>query len=743
MRVSHLAAMATLVALLGAMFVAMGSVSAVSVGACDPDGTTMLGIGDTCTITVVAGTTGIADPLDSDGNGGDSAVTLDKEQDQIQSSNDNYADVTTTAVSGTTATVTANGVGSATITYNDYTAAVADDPQTVKDEEAPATMVSKTYSISVQKIAVTKIEFGAVEGGTFVADSDEIFGAGTDVTVRVTISYPNSRADDGSTLNDTTPDNDIQVTLTVPSTGLSLTSGTGQRQTVSVNPVTTGKSPTTTADFTLLTDGAPDGTYVVTATATQGHLTPDPADLAQDPNQVLSNSAKFTDELTISDAGNFVKSASLDLGLKEGPPDANAANDMPESGSVGRTGSVNLVLSITNGIDNPVNAADVDEIRIVAPFGDVKYYATNDKTSAKDADPTNIVGAVKKGSVVINVASSGQKPRTIDVYAIVLGKAGVATTETVSLNFTGDAASVDLADATENLRSINLEDEMDSIKLMVTAADTSGNTAAVPDPLTITVHDPDGKQLATSGTNRKIDAERMAESGKVFVKVTNRSGNNADTALKVGEYTVKVTSGSINESAMFMVVGGADALSIEADNMAPSEIAEHVVVTATVNSGDQPVADGTVVTFRSRDTTGDSDSVLVATTSETPGTKGGVATATYVVIGAGSAVVTATADGQVDVVVVESTAGMVEPEAMPEEEASVSCLSELSGFATWSCGVSADASEIFGMVSARGVSAIHLWNGSTWVRYSVVDDAMVPGSSDFMVTENDILYISN
>ena len=80
---------------------------------------------------------------------------------------------------------------------------------------------------------------------------------------------------------------------------------------------------------------------------------------------------------------------------------------------------------------------------------------------------------------------------------------------------------------------------------------------------------------------------------------------------------------------------------------------------------------------------------------------------------------------------------------MPEEEASVSCLSELSGFATWSCGVSADASEIFEMVSARGVSAIHLWNGSTWVRYSVVDDAMVPGSSDFMVTENDILYISN
>ena len=80
---------------------------------------------------------------------------------------------------------------------------------------------------------------------------------------------------------------------------------------------------------------------------------------------------------------------------------------------------------------------------------------------------------------------------------------------------------------------------------------------------------------------------------------------------------------------------------------------------------------------------------------------------------------------------------------MATEEASVACLSNLSGFSTWSCGVESSASEIFGLVSGRGATAIHLWNGSAWVRYSVVDDAMVPGSSDFMVTKSDILYISN
>ena len=80
---------------------------------------------------------------------------------------------------------------------------------------------------------------------------------------------------------------------------------------------------------------------------------------------------------------------------------------------------------------------------------------------------------------------------------------------------------------------------------------------------------------------------------------------------------------------------------------------------------------------------------------------------------------------------------------MPEEEASVACLSTLSGFSTWSCGVDSSASEIFDLLIERGKTALHLWNGSAWVRYSVVEGTMVPGSSDFMVTKSDILYISN
>ena len=78
-----------------------------------------------------------------------------------------------------------------------------------------------------------------------------------------------------------------------------------------------------------------------------------------------------------------------------------------------------------------------------------------------------------------------------------------------------------------------------------------------------------------------------------------------------------------------------------------------------------------------------------------------------------------------------------------EPNTGVACLSNLNGFATWVCGVESSASEIFGLVTGRGATALHLWNRSAWVRYSVVDGTVVAGSSEFMVAENDILYIRN
>ena len=53
------------------------------------------------------------------------------------------------------------------------------------------------------------------------------------------------------------------------------------------------------------------------------------------------------------------------------------------------------------------------------------------------------------------------------------------------------------------------------------------------------------------------------------------------------------------------------------------------------------------------------------------------------------------------------------------------------------------ASELFDLVAGHGATALHLWNGSALVRHSVVDGNEIPGSTDFMIDEDDILCISN
>ena len=243
-----------------------------------------------------------------------------------------------------------------------------------------------------------------------------------------------------------------------------------------------------------------------------------------------------------------------------------------------------------------------------------------------------------------------------------------------------------------------------------------------------------------------IDVEQGPNSKKVpNAKLTLTSLNDALTPLDAGTYTVKITSaGGLSASGEFMVVGRADGVEVTVDTNDPSAVGEIITATATVTADGETVPNGTIVTFNANDVAGDGDSVLVAVGSgAVQRTIGGTATASFVAVGPGSSVVSATAHRTTAVQVIASTAGAVEAEAMPEEEASVACLSNLNGFATWACGVESSASEIFGLVSGRGATALHLWNGSAWVRYSVVDGTMVPGSSDFMVAENDILYISN
>ncbi len=174
----------------------------------------------------------------------------------------------------------------------------------------------------------------------------------------------------------------------------------------------------------------------------------------------------------------------------------------------------------------------------------------------------------------------------------------------------------------------------------------------------------------------------------------------------------------------------------------PDDLADGSVVTVTISVTDhngEPVADGTTVSVALGGSLG-LNAVTVGT-----GTIDGAVTAVYIVDGSeGSATIVATAGEAVGTatLTIEAPAPPPAPEPAPEV-ASLDCFSNLVGFSTWTCGVDSTASEAFALVAGRGATAIHLWNGSAWVRYAIVDGNEVPGSSDFMIAEDDILYISN
>ena len=710
MRLSHLAAAATLVALLGAMFIAMGSASAADLGMCNTSGTNYLLVGDSCTVMT---------------------------DNALESSNTTAATATANTPEEGTWQIDAQNAGETTITDGNGNG-ISDNGATSDVDESDD---NETFKV----VVLDGTESARGDGATIeFSDTDGIVAAGTPVSVNVAMRYGGdvdvvfrggglNFAFGGATPDDFSDDAQVpQVRLLAPNQpdGRSLADtiagndAEGSDADDSIAPSPSWNMPTKldgvarSRSYTLSTAGA-SGEYTITATI----------GITRDGSPIT-----VSRDLTVGDPGDAVTAVDLRYSTM-----GTATTTDDEDGRASKGGTVELEWVITNSLGAVTNDSSLNVIQISGTNG--RYTVGTQATAT-----SGLTVMDKKAKGTITVGSHQNKERVVTVTITAIGGASVAT-DSIDVHFTGnlDAVSIDNSNVgTMFYRDAGTEadgdsgDNRDSLSFKISGADASGNFVPLASPdITVT-------SKATGKTVTAITAmPAMSRGSKVYDLAVLDNDALVTSPLDTGEYTMTVTQGTKRASVDFTVVGMGDNLELDVSNTAPTTVGDNVQVTAMVSSDGTPVADGTKVTFKSRDTVGDSDSVLFLTTEETVTTKGGEAEATFVVIGPGSAVITAAADGDVRVEVVTSTAGAPEPEAMPEEEASVSCLSELSGFATWSCGVSADASEIFEMVSARGVSAIHLWNGSTWVRYSVVDDAMVPGSSDFMVTENDILYISN
>ncbi len=450
-------------------------------------------------------------------------------------------------------------------------------------------------------------------------------------------------------------------------------------------------------------------------------------------------------------------------------------------------GTTEFTLHIFNANDKPSQINSVSSVVVSTTSGTFSSDHSTDaslnsggqcggSSTTCELEPLRTAGAALPKTGLRFLLAAPTSSGTADIRVVVISRAGnVLIDDEQTVTFHGPAASLEIGDASGTVLGYDVvgknsagndkqakqdgdtnagktDDEgvaldpagdadkgaakRDQISFSVSAADKGGTTVGTP-KLSAKITGPDGKAISN-------DKFEISQSGDLSDTLHLDIDTAATKALDAGAYQIKVSAGALSASGSFTVVHTADGIEVEVSDSAPSGIGDQVVVTATVTSDGEPVADGTEVMFRSRDKTGDTDSVLIATTSETPGTKGGTASVTYVTVGDGSAVITATVSDDttpvVNVQVIQSSAGAAAPVA---EEVSLACLTETSGFSVYNCGAGSTASELFALVSGRGATAIHLWNGSSWVRYSVVDGSEVPGSSDFDVTENDILYVSN
>ena len=439
--------------------------------------------------------------------------------------------------------------------------------------------------------------------------------------------------------------------------------------------------------------------------------------------------------------------------------------------SIPTGGTTELTLSLQSALNKSPEANTVSSIFVtttngtlstesIGPANSKTAQTANCKTQNASSCEINLDDLKTSGGALpakIRVQlKAPATPGTATVSATVIAGGKVHQPEPVMVTFTGPPKSLSMGEAPSTVLGYDVgkdqasdynaatdpdrgADARDQITFMVKATDGAagaGNEVKTP-TLTAAVHDGSGS-LVSSGKYQ------TTQSGTLMNMLLLDVDASAAAPLKPGEYKLTVTSGSLKAEGMFRVAGDAAMMELALEPMSADTFGQEVTATATVTDAEgNAVADGTPVTFRVSDFRGDSDSVAVLDTTGAMLTKGGEAMATLTVVGAGNAVVRATTDkagggSLLKTAVLVSRAG-----APAGGEAGLDCLSELSGFAVWTCAGGSTASELFELVSSRGATAIHLWNGSAWIRYSVVDGTMVPGSRDFPVGRNDVLYISN
>ena len=496
--------------------------------------------------------------------------------------------------------------------------------------------------------------------------------------------------------------------------------------------ITTGAGLTANV---IIPEGSPEGDYTVSARVTYN-----------DGAKTVNASKTFT----VGDPGTNVASASLELGTKTYDIARTVKDERKaESGTTTATGDIWLKVSVANSLGNPSNARNVNSITVFATGGATLTVRPATAAGARGDDSADDiiadnsvtlnedtgVGGDEVGSTMfINVDKTNNMPGEINIWAIVTGSDGSATTDTLALTFTGTAAALTVGDAANTSPGKKTE-------FSVSAEDAGGNTAGV-GRLRFKVTNADGVAQG-SGIIKVTQATVGASTDDISDDNQNATAGLVVIGAKTapGIYTIIVSLvGTANSEATttVTVVGNPADVAVEASPMSSDTIGDVITVTATVTDTDgNAVADNTKVDFDVSSGTGLAGIGTGHGADDTVPTKDGVATVKYAVVGSGTSVVSASAGGATGVEVITTTAGTTAAEVEPVDGLS---RTQLNNFASWSGDGSVSASEL--LAGITGASGLLFYDGDSWQRYGVVDGMVIPGSRDFSVRDGDVIWVS-
>ena len=425
----------------------------------------------------------------------------------------------------------------------------------------------------------------------------------------------------------------------------------------------------------------------------------------------------------------------------------NTDDDVPYPDSIKAGESTNLSLRILNENGGGAKQGAVSVVILTTNKGNISTSAalgcaTASKTCTIQGGASGNLNAMNSGNIGITLEfpSSGETAGVATVEARVI--AGSETFErSQDVTFVGAADSLVATAARSVMLNVNAGDDGDTdrdardvIVFNVAARDSDDNSASLPSVRVRRITGPDGKTVADARIGRTIgDAARPDGSWNI----TLDSKGTAQQPLAAGDYTVAVTGASKSVDYTFTVVGAADSVTLS-EIPADLQPGARVDITATVADADgNAVVDGTAVTITA--STIGSGTTLVAVGGTDTTTKDGEASVTFLVTGFGSFYVSATADGKSDVAQGSITAMAAEEDAAPASP-SEGLSARNPGYTTWASDTPQQASAVLGDLA--GFRSILLAQGTEWLRYGIVDGRPIPGSFDFEITRNAILWLA-